>query len=411
MTALRADARRRLPPILLAQGVGLACGLAGVRLTSQLVSPADYGVYGVCTTMATVGVAVVYAGLVKFVSRHWQGATDRPGLAREVLLSAARKTPWLLAATFVAAWVVAPTRPVIVGACLFAAALLLALAQFAQSALQAAREHWRDLGVSAGMSITRSFLPPILYATTGAGLLALLGGFVLHAATGALLAAGQTARWRRPTAPRSEGRQLTAVYDGPRFVVLAIAAWVLLGVNRWIAAGFFGAETAGYFVLASSLGAILPTMLGMACLQFVQPVWFARPADGDPRALLRAVDRVAAGYTLLAVATAAAIEAAMPWLIGPLVGARYAAATDFVFAAGCAATATTTGLFFHALLLAAHRERDCFAADLAGAVVLAGGGLASAAAGVGAFKLWLMLSPLAPWLVNRTLARRAVGRG
>jgi hypothetical protein len=407
------DLRQRLVPIFLAQGIGLACGVAGVRLTSELVAPVDYGRYGVFTSLATVGSTVIYAGLIKFVSRHWQESPDRAALLREIVRATLRRSPWLLAAAAVAV-VAAHGRPTLLyGAVLFGSALLLTWAQLAQSVLQAAREHWRDLGISAGISVTRSFAPPLIYAASGAGLSALLGGFLLQALAGTLLGAWNLRRWWScpPAGPAAPA--LTSVYEGPLFMALAIAGWVVAGANRWIVAGRFGSETTGYFVLATNVGAILPTMLGMALLQYFQPQWFAGGVltPERRRALLAEVDWVAFAYTGLALCAAAAVHAAMPLLIGPLVGPRYLAAAPFVLATGFAATGITTGVFYHALLLAVRRERACAAADLGGAACLILGALAAAGAGLDWFKSWLLLSPLVPLAVNRTLARRAARAG
>jgi O-antigen/teichoic acid export membrane protein len=407
------DFRQRLLPIVSAQVVGLACGVVGVRLTSQLVDPTDYGLYGIFVSLATIGATVIYVGLVKFVSRHWQGTADRAGLVREILAAMLRKTPWLVAAAAGAALWIAPAEKLSFGALLFASAFLLTLTQLAQSAMQAAREHWRDFGLSCGVSVTRSFAPPLLYAATGAGLTALLSGFLLQAFTGALLGAWTMRRWWRAAAP-SEKRAatLTAVYDGPRFVTLAVAGWILVGLNRWLVAWFFGTEMAGYFTLAGNIGTILPSMLGMVMLQYYQPLWFAGPTDDEPsrRRLLRDVDKVALVYTLLAVTLALALSGSMPLLIGPLVSPKYLPAAEFVLVAGCSTVSITTGLFFHAMLLAARRERDCSTVDLSGAAILVMGGLVSAAAGLTWFKGWLVVSPVVPWLVNRPLARRSILR-
>ena len=406
------DFRQRLLPILCAQGIGLACGVASVRLVSQLVAPSDYGAYGVFTTLATVGAGVVYAGLLKFVSRHWQGTADRSGLVREIAAATWRKIPWLLAVSAVATLYVAPGQKVLYGGLLAASAFLLTLAQFAQAALQAAREHWRDLGISAGMSVTRSFAPALLYAFTGAGLVALLSGFLLHAAVGALLGLQRLRRWWPDRTAPAAGRILTPVYEGPRFVALALAGWMLAGLNRWIMAWFFGSEQTGYFILAANLGSILPMIAGMVLLQYVQPQWFAATTDSinERQQLLKRVDRVALTFTLAGLALAAAVHAAMPWLTGTLVSERYADAAAFVFMTGCSTVAATTGLYYHAMLLAAKKERDCSTADLGGAACLIAGGVLSAAAGLTWFKTWLIVSAAVPWLVNRNLARRALFR-
>lgn len=404
------DFRLRLLPILCAQGLGLACGVIGVRLVSQYVAPADYGAYAVFMTLATVGGGVIYAGPLKFLARHWLAATNRPALLREIAGAILRKAPRLAVAAAAATLLVAPDRPVEYGILLAAAAFALTLALLGQAALQAAREHWRDLGVAAGMSVGRSFAPPLLYVATGAGLYALMGGFLLHAIGGALLGAIALRRWWPRADSLATQPTLTAVYDSPQFAVLAMAGWLLAGLNRWIMAWFFGVEPAGYFTLAANLGAILPSVAGMVLLQYEQPLWFATPADSETerRALLSRVDRIAAGYTLAAFSLAAVVHTAMPWLTGTLVHARYATATGFVFMAGCFAAAVIVALYYHTLLLAARCERSCAVTDLSGAAVLIAGGLLSAATGLAWFKAWLVVSPSVPWLVNRTLARHAL---
>ncbi|MDO8543007.1 MAG: hypothetical protein Q7S40_21390 [Opitutaceae bacterium] len=404
------DFRQRLVPIVAAQGFGFACGFAGVWLVSKWVEPADYGAYGVFATLATVGASVVYAGLLKFLNRHWHLAPDRGALLRETLTAMGRKTPWLLAVCTAATILARPEQTWIYGAFLFATAIFVSLAQLAQSALQAAQEHWRDLGVSVGISLTRSFAPPLFYVGTGAGVVALFAGFLLQALVGTLLGAVQLARWQQPKHLGAGTATLTPVYEGPRFVALAAAGWILAGVNRWIVAAFFGAEPAGYYTLAANLGGILPFMAGMVFLQFMQPQWFAAECESmvHRENLLRDVDRVAFAYTVLALALAAIVHLAMPLLTGPVIDIRYRNAEEFVFVAGCSTTAVTTGLYFHAMLMAAKRERSCFTADLSGAGCLITGGILSAAAGLTWFKLWLAVSPLVPWLVNRTVARRAV---
>ena len=76
---------------------------------------------------------------------------------------------------------------------------------------------------------------------------------------------------------------------------------------------------------------------------------------------------------------------------------------------GCFGVAIITGQFFHAMLLTAHKERKCATSDLSGAAVLAAGGVLAAALGGEAWFLrWLLVTPLVPWAVNRTLARRAM---
>jgi hypothetical protein len=391
--------------------MGLACGIAGVSLTSALVDPSDYGAYGVFASLAVIGVGVVYTGVIKFVSRHWIDTKDQATLLQEVLGATARRTPWLLlAAVGAAALATGSSSSFVYGALLFLSALLLTVMQLAQTALQANREHWRDFGVTTGVSVTRSFLPPILYASTGLGLTALLTGFMLHALVGAALGAWSLRRFWRDRPERPTWPVLSGIYDGPRFVAIAAASWTLLGLNRWLVAWRFSAETAGYFNLAVNIGSIIPAIMGSILLLYFQPQWFsANPVTAaGRRKLLAAVDRVALTYTMLAVVAALGLHGCMPWLVGSVVNGRYAAATSFVFVAGCWSAATVVGSFFHAMLLAARREQACTAADLSGTACLMFGAVFSACAGLDWFRYWLLLSPLVPWVVNRSLARQAL---
>jgi hypothetical protein len=400
------DTIPRLLPITLSQLVGLACGLVGVRLSSWLVPPTDFGRYGVFLTFAPLGMWVVHAGVIKFVSRHWAGATDRGALLRAVIASAWRKTPWLAVAAGLAAGLIAGRGAWVVFPAVFLAAFLLSGGAIAQTALQAARQHWRDLAVAGTGSVTRSLLPPLLYAAAGGSVLALYGGYCLH--TLALAAAGAWARhadWR-PAGPRP-GR-LVPVYEGPMFIVLSATGWILASLGRWIMAAFFGADETGYFVLAGNLATLVPSMLGTIILQYHQPGFFAVASDAPEqrRNLAARVDRVALGHAALALAGLGALRLIAPWLIGPLINARYEAALPWLLPAGGFGTATMTGIFYHSLLLAGRRERACVPVDLITAGVLAAGSLAAAAAGTDWFARWMIITPLVPWALTRPLARR-----
>lgn len=403
------ELHRHLVPIVLAQGIGLACGIAGVRLVSAWVAPADFGALAVFVSAAGVGASVIFAGLVKFVSRHWRESPDRAGLLRAVAAALVRKSVWLLPVAVGAAWLAAPEgKRLLYAALFFACAFLLGAVQLAQSSLQAMREHYRDLGLAATLSIGRSFLPPLLYATTAGGLAALLVGFSLHALVAVAVGAWLLGTWWRQ--PLGAPTTLPATYEGWRFVLLALAGWALLGMNRWLVAALFGIEAAGFFALAANIGAILPTMAGSVLLQFFQPGWFALPSETprERQALARSVDAVAFAHALLGLLLVLALHRAMPLLVGTLVDERYRPAAQFVFAAGCATLAYTLGSFYHALLIAARLERSCFHVDLSGAAILVAGSAASALAGMDWFTRWLILSPVVPLLVNRQLARRAL---
>lgn len=405
----REDVRSRLLPIALGQAAGLAVGITGVSLVTRWIDPADYGVYGVFVSLVPLGYGVIFIGLVKFVSRHWRETTDRRGLARDIFGAFGRKLAWLVGAAIIAAWFAPAAERGWFGAALGFSAIVMGVVQLGQAALQAERAHWRDCAAAIGISSSRSLLPPLFYVATGLGVRAMLLGFCVHALV-ALASVRAAVRLPGHLPPGGMRPRLTADYAGQRFVVLALVNWALLGINRWVVAAFFGTETAGYFTLASNIGFILPAMFGAMLLQLRQPVWFEQATAGNPRTIARDVDRLALLYTVAALGATLVLRAAMPWLTGTLVSARYGGATEFVLATGLFVTSVTLGGLYHALLIAVRQEAACTRADFAGATVLIGGVLLAAWAGLDWLKWWLLASPAVPWLVNRRVARAAVLR-
>lgn len=410
MNISRADLSQRLLPILLAHAVVLMCGIIGVRLASHWVTPEDYGNYGIFVSLAPLGPAVVFAGLLKLVGRRWPEATDRSAILLEIVHAGWRKVPWLIGAAAVATLFAAPVDHLRFGMLLLTSAVLLAIGQLAQTVLQAERAHWSDFGVTCAASITRSFIPLLLYVSFSSSLITLLSGFCIHAAALTIVAAIVLRGYWLPPATTNNPSALAREYDGPLFIGLAIAGWIVAGFNRWIVAWFFGAEQAGYFTLATNIAIILPMLLSSVLLQYFQPGWFMtqETSSAAHHALARQVDRVALVYAATAIVMTVALHFAMPLLVGPIVSERYSVAGRFVLGSGCFMTAIGIGYFYHTLLLAVGCERQCGPVDLSGAAFLIVGSLVSAAITQEAFILWLVVSPVVTLVVNRTLARRVV---
>ncbi|MGC4073689.1 MAG: oligosaccharide flippase family protein [Nibricoccus sp.] len=400
---------QRLLPILLSQAMGLACGVIGIRLTSHWIAPADYGNYGIFLSFTPLGMWVVHSGLIKYVGRHWADASSRPAILRMAASQMIKKLPWLMAATGIVSFASsADLHGLRLWPVLFVASALLSGASVAQTALQAASEHWKDFAVSSVGSLSRSFVPPLLYVIAGGSLLTLEAGFCFHAIV--LCAAGVWCIRSYFRAGISDTTLPSAsVYQGPLFVTLAIAGWAAGAMNRWIVAAFFGSAAAGYFTLASNIAVIVTGMLGVVFVQYFQPGIFAKAGNAatSREDLVRHVDHIAGLYWITALLGIVLLHYSTPWLVGRLIGANYEPALDYILGAGCFGIAMFTGQFFHTLLLAGHRERACGPVDLAAFAVMICGGLISAWLGGEIFFLrWLLVTPLIPWLINRSMARR-----
>lgn len=408
MEFTRRDFQAHLLPILLAQFVGLGFGVLGVRLASYWVAPADYGSYGLFVSIAPLGVAVVQAGLLKFVGRHWPKERDR--LRPIVLRSFGRKWPWLAGGAALAALLV-PAPWLLVFPALAVTASAIALQGLVQTALQAELENWRDFGIGILTSSFRTILPLALYAGFAAQLGSLLGGFTLHAVLAAA-AAWLIGGWHKGRTDGGTGSADCGDYEGPRFVVLALAGWIAGVSGRSIVLYFFGADQAGYFTLAGNVAVVVVSVLFALVQQFVQPRLFATTESGKTSLarLIRFTDGTALAFLVAGGTGLFALSLVLPRLVGPLVGPQYAAATGWVMAAGCFHLAILVPTFPHLLMLAARRERACGPPELAATLVLVVGALASAAWSTEAFRWFALLSPLAAWLTARPLALRALAR-
>lgn len=401
-----ANFRDRLLPITLGQIAGLLCGLGGMKITTHLVSPTDYGIYGVFITFAPLGMLVVHAGLIKFTQRHWAASPDRGALFREVLRAAWRKLPWLAGATLAATYLMQAPHTLITWLALLFAAMMLSTGLLMQSALQAERAHWTDFAISSSASLTRSFVPPVLYASAGGSLLALQVGYCVHVALFALCSLYLLNKYKPNTA--SPAPQLTPVYEGQLFVMLSLAGWLLTAVNRWIVATYFGPEEAGYFTLGTNITQIATSMLAIIFVQYFQPGIFAHASEEPEkrRNLARRVDLIAFAFCGLALVGVVALRLVAPWLVGPLINEKYRAALGMIIPAGFFSVAVITAQFYDTMLLAGHREKACAPVDIVTALVLTFGGLGFAWFNEPHFLLWLSLTPLVPWLLSRPMARR-----
>lgn len=401
-----AQFRDRLLPITLSQFVGLLCGLGGMKIATRLVSPTDYGIYGVFLSFAPLGMWVVHAGLIKFTQRHWAASPDRGALLREVLRAAWRKLPWLAGATLAAAYLMHTPNVLITWAALLFAAMMLSLGLLLQSAMQAERAHWADLAVTANGSITRSFIPPLLYSSVGSSMLALQTGYCIHTAlfTGSCL---YLLHKYQPKAA-SPAPQLKPIYEGQLFVVLSLAGWLLTAVNRWIVATYFGPEQAGFFTLGTNITQIATSMLAIIFVQYFQPGIFALASEepGKRRQLAHQVDLIALAFCGLALVGVVALRLVAPWLVGPLINEKYRSALGMIIPAGFFSVAIITAQFYDTMLLAGHREKSCAPVDIVTTLVLTTGGLGLAWLNEPTYLIWLAITPLVPWLISRPLARR-----
>ncbi len=392
----------------------MACGVGSLYFSSRWVTPVDYGHYGLFLSVVPLGMWVWHAGVIKGVARHWAASPNRRGLLSEVARATRSSWAWLSALSLVGAWALLPAAFPVLAVLLFCSIAALSVGTVAQTALQAERAHWLDFRVTALTSTARTSLPLLAYGLLAAHPLALAGGYTVHALLFAGVAAwtvrGQLAGVAPSSAP---ARQLSDAYTGRLFFVLAAVTWLLGGLQRWVVAAAFGPEVAGHFTLASNLAQVPASMLGSLFLQFYQPSLFAfaHASPLERRKLATYLDRIALGYTGIALCGLLLLKGFSPFLLDTLISATYRPALPWILGAGAFTAALLVGQFFHLLLLAAHRETACGRVDLSCAAAwVLGSGLTAWLGTVETYQTWLVASPLVPWLLGRTLARRALAR-
>jgi O-antigen/teichoic acid export membrane protein len=401
--------RDRLLPISLSQGIGLACGILSVRLTTHWISPEELGRYGLFLTLSSLGMWVFHAGVARGVNRLWASSQDKRGLLREAFTSfGGRRAVWFGMVTLALCALTEPDDWPLHWPLLALSALGLSVLAILQGALQSTRSHWADLTVTASASSLRSLLPPVLFLLSGGSALAMRAGFLGHA----LLATLVSAFWIRfqlaPATPPGS-RQLDDAWLGRWFLVLSLAAWVLNGLNRWVAAAFFPPAFVGYFTLASNISMIPTSMFGIIVVQFFQPGLYSLSHDtaAGRAAIARRTDLIALGYTATALGGLTFIRSLVPFCVGPWIEERYLPALPLIFASGCFIMAIMLLNLFQLQLLAARRENACGPVEIGSAGLLVLGCCGGAwLAGESGFLLSLYAAPLVPWFITRPLLRR-----
>jgi type IV secretory pathway TrbD component len=90
-----------------------------------------------------------------------------------------------------------------------------------------------------------------------------------------------------------------------------------------------------------------------------------------------------------------------------LIDPRYVPSLDWLLPIGSFGIALGTLPCYQQLLLAGNREKACGPMEITTGVILVLGSLISAGVSLTALQHWLTASPLAIWLVARSMARRA----
>jgi O-antigen/teichoic acid export membrane protein len=409
----------RLLPIAGNQLAGLVLGLVGIRLLSYLVPPEVNGVYQVYfLTLSQLGVLLTHPGIINHASRFWQREKAQSGAYARFLWQVSwshSKVLVLLVAVVCTGLVYRQRQPLWAWMfpLLVISNLALALNAAASVAINAEERHWAVLALTVGGTAARTLLPIALVLVFGASFFSLSCGYALHGVVmmGWILFVFRWA-WRSPTpaaATRARWQQELREYGRP-FVWLGIGGWLLQFADRWVVALVFGDTQAGIFAMAIAVGAYFPSLLQAGLMQWFFPIAF-READRAQTAadwwrLARRCDRMTGCFLVSAMAGLYGLNLVGPYLVGTVIGPRYAPAMGMLVAAGMTMAAAQVNQFYYLLLQGRRNSSGMVKVMATVAAIKTIGSLAAAAISWPSFLTWLVVSPLVCGLMGRQMIRR-----
>jgi O-antigen/teichoic acid export membrane protein len=405
-------------PIVGNQLATLALGIVGLKLVSYLVPPAVNGVYALFLTLTQLGTLLTHSGILNHATRNWQRERPRHASYVRFLWGAS----WGALGYLAPILAVAATGMFLRGgqlAWVWAFPLLLvsnlglALTEIAALTLNAGERHWAVFGLRAGGGAFRTFVPIVFVLVFAADFLVLSAGFALHAviAIGIILFIFRWA-WGAPSAgPDTEHRWRRELREyGRPFILLGVGGWLLQSADRWVVVQFYGEEQAGLFALATSLGAVVPTLAVSALMQRVFPEVF-RQADrartlADWQALARRCDRATLLFLGLTLGGLLSLHWLGPQLVGWLIHPRYGPAMSMLLWAGLAMVTVQVNQFHYLLLQGQHNSTAMVKVMACVSGVKTLGSVITAAISWPLFLSWLAVSVLVSAWLGRFLIHR-----
>lgn len=410
----------RFVPIVANQALALALGVLGLKLTSLLVAPADYGRYAIFLTLTQIGVLLTHSGLINLVSRHWQREGEQVAtLARFAWRASWKALRWLgPALLLLALGLYAVTRDLAwlyVVAPLIIANLALAITEVGAAALNASERHWSLLAFRTTATATRLAFPLLLVLAAGGHYLVLVAGFSLHCLL--MIPFGALALRTHPRSTLAAGGHDVVSWEarlrtyGRPFAVLGAGTWLLQNADRWIVERLFGVDQAGQFAMAAGIGGVVPLFFLSVLMQAFFPIAF-READAarsaaDWKRLAHRCDLMTAAFLVATLATLGVLSLLGPALVGVLVAPSYAPAMRMLFASGLAMASVQTNQFQYLLLQGRQDSRAIVRVMGVVAGVKTVGSIATAFVSWDLFLGWLGISVLVCAVLGRALVRRA----
>ena len=406
-----AGARRRFVSeaswVLLGQAIGAIGSVAGVRILTQVLSPASFGELALAMTATTLALQVLLGPLATTTLRFFAPAQEARQMrsfleaVRDLLAGAAGLITVLGTVVLVCVVAISGWQWFVLAGSALAFALLSGTSSVLDGMQNAARQRtvvaWHDgcaPWLRAGLAVI--LIHALSRATSGVA----MAGYALASACVLCsqyfffrtrirsLAAGD----REGAADRDRWIRDILVYGSP-FALWGVFTWAQMASDRWALGVLVSTHEVGLYAAVYQLGFYPLVMLSQVLTQFAAPVLFRRAGDASDPDRVRA-SRIANERLLLAVLGSTVLITIVSallhrWIALLLLAPEYRSASHFfpwmTLAGGLFATGQVAALGF----MTANRVRSMTAPKIITALVgvalnLAGAFLYGVAGVVGA---------------------------
>jgi O-antigen/teichoic acid export membrane protein len=277
--------------VLMGQGLAAAGALIGTRLLTGYISPSVFGSVSLLVGLSTLGASLIGTPLFQTALRLHADAARGGWLPQlrsrvhDLTLRSAAALVLVACAAAASAWFMERGSPI---AILLVAGLLVCevLRTFRLVFLTAARRQ-RPYALWLLMEAWARGLLGALAAWLWPSAAAVLAGYLVATV---LVYAGFRSAIDEPTdstgeAPASLSTEIKSC--ALPLIPLALVAWISALSDRYVLAGLDGLESAGLYAAAYGLVSRPFTMLSLATLSAVRPVYFSYVASEDTKSELR----------------------------------------------------------------------------------------------------------------------------
>lgn len=329
--------------IMLSHVVGIVFSVVALKLMSSVLSPEDYGNYAVYGTLTTLGILSIHGSLYCVAVRIWDSLGEERHafvsfFIRTLMMQLCVVAPFVMVAAWVLHTMQQDSRWLTLAPFVLVAIVLVSTTDTLRGVIHAERRRWTLLLTKFVDSFARAILPTSVFvifggwfgwACIGYTLFLLVSGIVhtlalRNALPAKAVSSQQKEAWRCKL--RDYGRP---------FIFTGIIGWLLTTIDVWLAIFFFPDALGGHYAMAINLCSVIAGVSGSTLLVWAFPMIFKKADTAQCMGDWLRLKYQTYTLWLILLATVSlgvyALYVLEPWIVGPIIDARYAAAWPMLF--------------------------------------------------------------------------------